>query len=58
VLDQQFTRPEELQKAEHEVAEDEVTLLGTLRRLRSSQKEKCQFATVDSSSVISNKDKK
>jgi hypothetical protein len=39
VLDQQFTRPEELEKAEHEVEEDEVTFLDTLRRLRSSQKE-------------------
>lgn len=39
VLDQQFTRPEELEKAEHGVATDEVTFLDTLRRLRSSQKE-------------------
>jgi hypothetical protein len=38
VLDQHFTRPEETEKAEHEVA-DEVTFWDTVRRLRSSQKE-------------------
>jgi hypothetical protein len=38
-LDQKFTRPEELEKAEHGVDADAVTFLDTMRRLRSSQKE-------------------
>jgi hypothetical protein len=55
VLDQQLIRPEELEQAELEVAEDEVTFLNTLKGLQAARKNKCQFAVEDNITVICKK---